>query len=137
MSGLVAGKAELQRMLDREVFLRPWKFRVKSIGEEACVIALPNRPELERPGGIVNGPALVAAADVAMWVAIKARLGLEHDALTSDLNTVFLAPARAKTVYCTARILKAGRRRFFGTAVCHDAKGRRFSHHTLTYQRVT
>lgn len=137
MSGLAAGKAELQRMLDGEIFLRPWKFRVKSIAEDACVVALPNRPELERPGGIVNGPALVAAADVAMWVAIKARLGLAHDALTSDLNTVFLAPARAKTVYCTARILKAGKRRFFGTAECHDGKGRIFSHHTLTYLRVT
>ena len=132
-----ASKAELQRLLDGERFLRPWKFRlVKADGQE-CIVALPNRLALERPGGIVNGPALVAAADVAMWLAIKSRLGMVHDALTSDLNTVFLAPAKAKTVYCTARILKAGTRRFFGTAECHDNAGRTFSHHTLTYVRVT
>lgn len=137
MSALAASKAELQRLLDGELFLQPWKFRLKSIADGLCTVALPNRPELERPGGIVNGPALVAAADVAMWLAIKARLGMAHDALTSDLNTVFLAPAKARTVYCTARLLKSGKRRFFGTAECHDGKGRIFSHHTLTYLRVT
>ena len=132
-----AGKAELQRLLDGERFLRPWKFRlVKADGQE-CVVAMPNSLSLERPGGIVNGPALVAAADVAMWLVIKSRLGMAHDALTSDLNTVFLAPAKAKTVYCTARILKAGTRRFFGTAECYDRAGRIFSHHTLTYVRVS
>ncbi len=137
MTTLAASKRELQRLLDSEAFLQTWKFRLKSVDEDGCVIALPNRPELERPGGIVNGPALVAAADVAMWIAIKARLGLAHDALTSDLNTVFLAPAKARVVYCTAHILRAGKRRFFGIAECHDSAGKIFSHHTLTYQRVS
>ena len=132
-----ASKAELQRILDSERFLQTWRFRLMKADGEECVVALPNSPALERPGGIVNGPALVAAADVAMWLAIKSRLGSAEDALTSDLNTVFLAPAKAKTVYCTARILKAGKRRFFGTAECHDRAGRIFSHHTLTYVRVT
>jgi uncharacterized protein (TIGR00369 family) len=132
-----ATRAELQRVLDDERFLKTWQFRVVKADGDHCVVAMANRPALERPGGIVNGPALVAAADVAMWIAIKSRLGVAHDALTSDLNTVFLAPARAKTVYCTARILKAGKRRFFGTAECHDNAGTTFAHHTVTYIRVT
>lgn len=132
-----ATRAELQRLLDGARFLKPWRFRVIKADGDQCVIALPNRPSLERPGGIVNGPALVAAADVAMWIAIKSRLGIAHDALTSELNTVFLAPAKAKTVYCTARIVKAGTRRFFGTAECHDGAGKLFAHHTVTYVRVT
>ena len=132
-----ASKAELQRLLDGERFLRTWRFRVVKADGDHCTVALPNRPELERPGGIVNGPALVAAADVAMWLAIKSRLGMAHDALTSDLNTAFLAPAKARTIYCTARILKAGTRRFFGTAECHDNAGKAFTHHTLTYVRVS
>jgi acyl-coenzyme A thioesterase PaaI-like protein len=131
-----ASKAELQRLLDSERFLRTWRFRVIKADGDSCAVALRNRAALERPGGIVNGPALIAAADVAMWLAIKARLGMAHDALTSDLNTVFLAPAKARTIYCTARILKAGTRRFFGTAECCDSAGRIFAHHTLTYVRV-
>jgi uncharacterized protein (TIGR00369 family) len=131
-----ATRAELQRVLDGERFLKVWRFRVVKADGEHCIVSMANRPALERPGGIVNGPALVAAADVAMWVAIKSRLGVAHDALTSDLNTVFLAPAKARTVYCTARILKAGKRRFFGTAECHDKAGTVFAHHTVTYVRI-
>ena len=78
----------------------------------------------------------MAAADCAMWLAIKARIGVENDALTSELNTAFLAPAKGEHVYCTARILKMGRRRIYGVAECHGKKGNLFSHHTVTYVRA-
>ncbi len=129
-------KSDLQRLLDRARFLRPWGFRVVSLGDGECTLRLPHRRALERPGRIINGPALIAAADCAMWLAIKARLGLEHDALTSELNTAFLSPANGKSVYCTARILKFGRRRIYGVAECHNRGGRLYSHHTLTYARI-
>jgi acyl-coenzyme A thioesterase PaaI-like protein len=61
---------------------------------------------------------------------------VEGDALTSELNTAFLAPAKGEHVYCTARILKMGRRRIYGVAECHGKKGNLFSHHTLTYVRA-
>jgi uncharacterized protein (TIGR00369 family) len=129
-------KSALQRLLDRSRFLRPWGFRVVSAGEDGCTLELPHRKALERPGGIVNGPALMAAADCAMWLAIKARIGLEQDALTSELNTAFLSPANGKSLFCTARILKFGKRRIYGVAECHDRKGSLYSHHTLTYARI-
>jgi len=129
-------KAALQKLLDTSRFLRPYAFRVVSINKNKCTLELPHKPALERPGGIINGPALMAAADCAMWLAIKARIGVENDALTSDLNTSFLAPAKGEHVYCTARILKMGRRRIYGVAECHGKKGNLFSHHTLTYVRA-
>jgi len=128
-------KKQLQKLLDRARFIRAYGFRVVSVGKDKCVLELPHRPARERPGGIINGPALMAAADCAMWLAIKARLGLEGDALTSELNTAFLAPARGEHVYCTARILTMGRRRIYGVAACHGKKGKLFSHHTVTYVR--
>jgi uncharacterized protein (TIGR00369 family) len=125
----------LQKLLDKSKFVRQYGFRVKRVGGDSCTLELPHRALLERPGGIINGPALMAAADCAMWMAIKARLGLEYDALTSELNTAFLAPAKGEHVYCTARILKLGRRRIYGTAECHAKDGKLFSHHTVTYVR--
>jgi len=122
-------------MLDSARFLRPYGFRVVAAGKAKCVLELPHKRSLERPGGIINGPALMAAADCAMWLAIKARLGLDGDALTSELNTAFLAPAKGERVYCTARILKMGRRRIYGVAECHGRNGNLFSHHTVTYVR--
>jgi uncharacterized protein (TIGR00369 family) len=130
-----ATKAKLQRALDQSRFIRQYGFRVARLGRDSCTLKLPHNPLLERPGGIVNGPALMAAADCAMWMAIKARLGMEYDALTSELNTAFLAPAKGEHVYCTARILKLGRRRIYGTAECHAKNGKLFSHHTVTYVR--
>ena len=128
-------KKDLQKLLDASRFVRHYGFRVVRASEEACVLEMPHRPLLERPGGIINGPALMAAADCAMWLAIKARLGVAQDALTSELNTAFLAPAKAEHVYCTAKILSFGRRRIYGTAECHAKNGRLFSHHTVTYVR--
>ncbi len=128
-------KKELQALLDRSEFIRTYGFRVVSVSKDKCILELPHRRILERPGGIINGPALMAAADCAMWLAVKARLGLDKDALTSELNTAFLAPAMGEHVYCTARILKAGRRRIYGVAECHGKKGNLFSHHTVTYVR--
>jgi acyl-coenzyme A thioesterase PaaI-like protein len=130
-------KKPLQQLLDRSRFLRPYGFRVVTADKRKCTLELPHKPALERPGGIINGPALMAAADCAMWLAIKARIGLENDALTSELNTAFLAPAMGEHVYCTARILKMGRRSIYGVAECHGRKGNLFSHHTLTYVRAS
>ena len=122
-------------MLDRSRFLRPYGFKVVAVRKGRCTLELPHKPSLERPGGIINGPALMAAADCAMWLAIKARIGIDNDALTSELNTAFLAPAMGEHVYCTARVLKMGRRRIYGVAECHGKKGNLFSHHTVTYVR--
>ena len=116
--------------------MRPYGFRVIRAGESGCTLELPHKPALERPGGIINGPALMAAADCAMWLAIKARIGVDNDALTSELNTAFLSPAKGEHVYCTARILKMGKRSIYGVAECHGKKGNLFSHHTLTYVRA-
>ncbi len=129
-------KAALARLIARSIFVRSYGFRLVSVDDEACTISMPFRRTMERPGGTVNGPAFMAAADCAMWLAIKRHIGIEHDAVTSELNTAFLNPARRETVYCTARILKLGKRIIYGIAECHDRRGRIFTHHSVTYARI-
>jgi len=128
-------KQKLQTLIEGERFLRPYGFRVVVANKNKCTLELPHKAALERPGGIINGPALMAAADCAMWLAIKFRLGMDKDALTSELNTAFLNAAKGH-VYCTARILKFGRRAIFGTAECHSKSGQFYSHHTVTYMPI-
>jgi len=131
-----ASKREQQALLGRANFVRGYGMRLQSVSDAECTIAMPFRKALERPGGTVNGPAFMAAADCAMWLAIKRHIGIEKDAVTSELNTAFLNAARRETVYCTARVLKMGKRIIYGTAECHDGKGRLFTHHTVTYARL-
>ena len=129
--------ASLQAILDSEQFIAPYAFRVTAAREGHCTLELPFRDSLARPGGIMNGPALMAAADCAMWLAIKASIGVERDALTSEMFTAFLAPARGESVFCAATILQLGKRRIYGSAECRSAAGKLFSHHTLSYVRLS
>ena len=94
------------------------------------------RPKAKRDHELMNGPGKICQAlDVdkrldgeslsgdTLWltgrdikvsdadIAVSPRIGVDNDALTSELNTAFLAPAKGEHVYCTARILKMGRRR--------------------------
>jgi acyl-coenzyme A thioesterase PaaI-like protein len=126
----------LQKLLDDEPFTSPWRFRVESVGEGRCTLELPFRDSLARPGGIMNGPALMAAADCSLWLAIKSMVGIEGDALTSEMTTAFLAPAIGESVLCHSSVMQLGKRRIYGTAECRSASGKIFSHHTLTYARV-
>jgi uncharacterized protein (TIGR00369 family) len=137
VSGHRASKRQLQALLNSARFVGGYGFKLVQASDESCTIAMPFRRAMERPGGTVNGPAFMTAADCAMWMAIKHRLGMQHDAVTYELNTAFLNAARRETVVCTARILKLGKRMIYGTAECHDGKGRLFTHHTVTYARVS
>ena len=129
-------KAALQKLLGRSRFVSGYGLKLVTVTDSDCTIAMPFRRALERPGGTVNGPAFMAAADCAMWIAIKRHIGLAHDAVTSELNTAFLNAARRETVYCTARVLKLGKRTIYGVAECHDRRGKLFTHHTVTYARI-
>ena len=129
-------KAALSRLLGRSKFVGGYGLKLVAVSDAECTLEMPFRRAFERPGGTVNGPAFMAAADCAMWLAIKRHIGIEHDAVTSELNTAFLNAARRETVYCTARVLKLGKRIIYGTAECHDRCGKLFTHHSVTYARI-
>jgi uncharacterized protein (TIGR00369 family) len=126
---------ELQALLERAVFARDYGFRLHAFGDGECTLHVPFKPALERPGGVVGGPAFMAAADVTMWLAILTRLGPADMSVTADLKTTFLAAARREDFFCTARVLKFGRRLIFGVAECVGGDGRLLTHHTVTYAR--
>jgi acyl-coenzyme A thioesterase PaaI-like protein len=78
----------------------------------------------------------MAAADVAMWLAIKTKLGLADSSVTAEMKTNFLAGAKRTGFRCRAKILKLGRRLIYGVAECVDGSGRLLTHHTVTYIRA-
>jgi len=86
--------AELNDLLAAHAFTRRLGAEVVSVGDGACTLAVPHHPEHLRPGGIVSGPIYMHAADVAFWLAVKTRLGLDDPSVTSSLNTAFLGTAR-------------------------------------------
>lgn len=128
--------ADLNRVLANAPFLQTWGFRVESVAPGECTLRIPFSRTLERPDGIINGVALMGAADVAMWLAIMTLRGVAERWVTSDMKTAFLRSARDEDITCSARILKPGKRTIYGTAECHGADARQVAHHVLTYARV-
>jgi uncharacterized protein (TIGR00369 family) len=125
---------ELQRLISHEsAFTKAYGFVVKTAGDGTCTLEVPHLPHFERPGGIASGQVFVTAADVAMWLAIKTLRGLADTSVTTHMQTEFLKSARREPFTCTAKVLKLGRRKTFGTAECVSANGELLAYHTLTY----
>jgi acyl-coenzyme A thioesterase PaaI-like protein len=125
---------ELNALLAAHDFTRKPGFMVTGLGDGECELSAPYSAEYERPGGIVSGQLYMHAADVAFWLAIKTRLGLEDGSVTSGMTTAFLGSARREGFSCRARLLRVGQRLIYGEAEC-SAGGRLLTHHTLTYAR--
>ena len=132
---LAVTKTELRKLLSENPFTGIYGFRVRSIADGKCTLTVPFQTAFERPGGIVSGPVLMAAADVAMWLAILTRLGASDMSVTAKMTTAFLNAARQEDFDCTAKILKLGTRLIYGTAECVSSRGKLLTHHTMTYIR--
>ena len=132
---LAATKAELRRHLSEAPFTRMYGLKLRSIADGECTVEVPFQAAFERPGGIVAGPVLMAAADIAMWLAVMTKLGKTDRSVTAEMKTSFLNAAREESFRCTARILKLGRRLIYGVAECVGSGGKLLAHHTLTYIR--
>lgn len=127
--------ARLNELLGAHEFTRRMGMRVLSLGEGECELEVPYLPEFDRPGGIVSGQVYTHAADVAFWLAIKTRLGMDDASVTSSMTTAFLGSASREALRCRARVLRVGRRLVYGSAECL-AGDRLVAHHTLTYARM-
>lgn len=125
---------DLAALLAANEFTRVLRARVAAIGDGEVTLEVPYQPGNDRPGGIVSGQVYMHAADVAFWLAIKTRLGMDDASVTSAMTTAFLGSARREAITCTARVLRTGGRLIYGVAQC-SAGSRLLAHHTLTYAR--
>jgi uncharacterized protein (TIGR00369 family) len=132
---LACSQKELEQLLDDVAFTKNFGFTLNSTGDGECSIDVPFQEAFERPGGIVSGQVFMAAADVAMWLAIKTKLGLADPSVTAEMKTNFLGAVQKGGFRCTAKVLKLGRRLIYGTAECVDSNGRLLTHSTVTYIR--
>src|ERR1700728_1012639 len=121
---LACSHTELEQLLANVTFTKNFRFALGHIGDGQCSINVPFQEEFERPGGIVSGQVFMAAADVAMWLAIKTKLGLADSSVTVEMKTNFLSGAKKEGFRCTAKVLKLGRRLIYGVAECADKNGK-------------
>jgi uncharacterized protein (TIGR00369 family) len=86
------------------------KCAVLDAGNGGATVAHEIGPAELRPGGTVSGPVLMATADVALYVAILAEIGIVPLTVTTSLNINFLRkPEAGARVIGVCKLIKLGR----------------------------
>ena len=102
--------AALTAFLAREFGQVAEDFAVESVGSEDLVLRLRVAERHLRPGGTVSGPSIFALADVAMYLAILARIGPVALTVTTSCAIDFMRkPVAGRDLLGRARVLKLGR----------------------------
>ncbi len=118
----------------------PWVgllgLEVEEIGKGTCRVRLPQKDEFLRPGGTVNGPALMSLADYGMYVAVLSAIGRVELVVTTNLTCNFLRRPRPGGVVAECRLLKVGKRLAVGEVSLYsegDEANGPVAHVTATY----
>ncbi len=108
---------------------------VESAGGGTARLRLPVSEQHLRPGGTVSGPALMALADCALYVAILAEIGPVALAVTTNFNINFFRKAPPdRAVIAEARLFKLGKRLAVGEITLRsDGATEPVAHVTATY----
>jgi uncharacterized protein (TIGR00369 family) len=87
-----------------------------------------------RPGGTLSGPAMMALADLALYVAVLAQIGPVALAVTTNLAFNFLRKPEPRGLVAECRLLKLGKRLAMGeVTICSDGLTEPVAHVTSTY----
>lgn len=83
---------------------------IEAVWQGGCRVRQAYRERLLRPGGTLSGPAMMALADFAFYVALLASIGPQPLAVTTNLNINFLRRPEPLDLIAEVDILKLGKR---------------------------
>ena len=86
-----------------------------------------------RPGGTVSGPTLFTLADYAAYCVIMAHIGLKGLSVTTSFHLNFMRKADLGPIFCTARLLKLGKRLVVVEISIADKNDDLIAHGSCTY----
>ncbi|MDE0589540.1 PaaI family thioesterase [Halocynthiibacter sp. C4] len=103
-------RAELNGFLQEAFPQVASDFEVEEVSEETLRVRMKITEKNLRPGGTVSGPAMFSLADVAIYLAVLARIGPVALAVTTNANIDFMRkPVAGEDLLAEARILKLGK----------------------------
>lgn len=115
-------KAEIVDLLARE--FPQSQCVVEEVAEGSATVSHPVGQAQLRPGGTVSGPLLMAVADVALYVAILATIGLVPLSVTTNLNINFLRkPSPRYPIVGVCKLIKVGRVLVVGEVALYSNRG--------------
>ena len=128
---------ELTAFLDREfpqIHLGGRTYFVDEVGPLSARMRMEYHDRHLRPGGTISGPAMMALADLALYVAILAHIGPVALAVTTSLNFNFLRKPEPRALIADCRLMKLGKRLAVGdVSIYSEGSPDMVCHATGTY----
>lgn len=123
-------------VFDRVPYVRLIGMQLTGIRDGEASVSLKMRDELRQPHGLLHGGATASVIDTAMAFAVVTKLSPDEKASTVDLNVYYLRPVTDGEIYCTARIVKAGRRLLTVSAEVVDENKKLVATALSTYAKI-
>jgi uncharacterized protein (TIGR00369 family) len=105
---------ELNALLRRQVPDAAFGVLVQEMVPNGLIAVMPAQSVVIRPGGFVNGPTLMAFADIAMFLAIQAFIGENVMIMTRSLTINFVEAMPAGDVEGHAQLVQLSKRNATG-----------------------
>ncbi len=111
------------------------KSTVEQVGPMSAIVRHSVGVDELRPGGTVSGPVMMATADVALYVAILAQIGIVPLTVTTSLNINFLRkPAADRDILGHCKLIKLGKTLAIGeVSIYSEGSPDMVAHATGTY----
>jgi uncharacterized protein (TIGR00369 family) len=124
----------LQEFFEREGLDGGGTMRVEDVGPQTARLRLTAESRNLRPGATLSGASMMALADLAIYAALLAEIGLVPLAVTTSLTINFLRKPALQDLLAEARLLKVGKSLAFGEIVLRsEGDPRPVAHATSTY----
>lgn len=128
---------EVRAFLDREfpqIHHGGRTYSVEAVGPMTAQLRCAYHERHLRPGGTISGPAMMALADLALYVAILAQIGPVALAVTTNLSFNFLRKPAQRDILAECRLLKLGKRLAVGeVTIFSEGESEAVCHATGTY----
>ncbi len=102
-----------------------------------AVVKLKMRDELRQPYGVLHGGATASLIDTAMAFACISCLPEGEKTTTIDLTVHYLRPHTDGEVFCTAKVVRAGKRILTVSAEVVNEQGKLIATSLSTYTKLS
>lgn len=107
--------AEMNRVLAEDLaFIGNLGAAFEELSDGHVVARLPYSELLLRPGGTINGPAMMGLADAVLYAVVLSRIGMVKLAVTTSLTANFLRRPKPGDLIAVGKLIKCGRRLAYG-----------------------
>ena len=117
-------------------FARLLGFELVGLESKEATLKLQMRDELRQPYGVLHGGATASLIDTAMAFAVRTCVPEDVQTTTIDLTVHYLRPHSSGEVFCTAKVVRAGKRILTVSAEVYNEERKLIATALSTYTKI-